>query len=586
MTTENSRADALTDLLPCPFCGGTDLEIANTHTPSFWVRCNECDAEATGEHFPTPTGTVRENRFHYSPTPDDTGFEATFENLHPEYQEAFRSAVNAWNRRTPALQPAAVPIDEPVAAWINYPVKTVDGEFAGYEKPELSFTRHAYGYDITMAEPLYRRAGAPAAAPETEQSIAADSYYWIAERIGTKDGYSVQEHVDAMCQVIDECADYFHDFVGADEGGNDEAVRIAKNIRALKAGVLQNVSAPTAPAPTDERAAFEKVFPMPADCQRIGNGRTAGYAPTEYGAWEANAFIRRWEGWKAARSASANETQTCSHQWTWADGKCADCGMIAQQPHAESGMTLAERIAHVGGRITEGGYVEFGSAMAVDALIQHALRDARASANETGAEGTQQLSTEIRELKAKLGSYEREREDQIRYLAAQSEEIAGFKQQLAQAAEPAAIPDEATFQRLFIKHGGPVDGEGWCINESGLRDFLHELAGTSQPVTIHQVIHQVWVEESSSWSDVTPAYYAERQPSNRRRVYYAPQPPAQADAREGLTDEQRDVLGGNFGALEQAENLCRATGNDSSADGLNALSYALRALLQGANHAE
>lgn len=79
---------------------------------------------------------------------------------------------------------------------------------------------------------------------ETEQSIAADCYHWIAERIGTKDGYSVQEHVDAMCQVIDECADFFHDFVGADEGGNDEAVRIAKNIRALKAGTLQDVSAP------------------------------------------------------------------------------------------------------------------------------------------------------------------------------------------------------------------------------------------------------------------------------------------------------------------------------------------------------
>ncbi|PRG59747.1 hypothetical protein C6T69_29090, partial [Burkholderia multivorans] len=63
-----------------------------------------------------------------------------------------------------------------------------------------------------------------------------------------------------------------------------------------------------APSPADERAAFEKVFPMPAHCQRIGHGRSAGYAPTEYGAWEASDFIRRWEGWKAARAASANET--------------------------------------------------------------------------------------------------------------------------------------------------------------------------------------------------------------------------------------------------------------------------------------
>ncbi len=59
-----------------------------------------------------------------------------------------------------------------------------------------------------------------------------------------------------------------------------------------------------APSPADERAAFEKVFPMPAYCQRIGSGPTAGYAPTEYGAWEAHDFIRRWEGWKARAAAS------------------------------------------------------------------------------------------------------------------------------------------------------------------------------------------------------------------------------------------------------------------------------------------
>jgi hypothetical protein len=40
-------------------------------------------------------------------------------------------------------------------------------------------------------------------------------------------------------------------------------------------------------------------------------------------------------------------------------------------------MTLGERIAHVGGHITDGGTVEFGSAMAVDALIKHVLRDVR-----------------------------------------------------------------------------------------------------------------------------------------------------------------------------------------------------------------
>lgn len=39
------------------------------------------------------------------------------------------------------------------------------------------------------------------------------------------------------------------------------------------------------------------------------------------------------------------------------------------------GMTLGERIAHVGGRTNAQGYTEFGSPMAVSALIQHVLRD-------------------------------------------------------------------------------------------------------------------------------------------------------------------------------------------------------------------
>lgn len=39
------------------------------------------------------------------------------------------------------------------------------------------------------------------------------------------------------------------------------------------------------------------------------------------------------------------------------------------------GMNLGERIAHVGGRENDNGYVEFGSVMAVHALISHVIRD-------------------------------------------------------------------------------------------------------------------------------------------------------------------------------------------------------------------
>ncbi|PVX75591.1 hypothetical protein [Paraburkholderia unamae] len=50
---------------------------------------------------------------------------------------------------------------------------------------------------------------------------------------------------------------------------------------------------------------------------------------------------------------------------------------------ATGGMTLGERIAHVGGRENANGYIEFGSVMAINALIQHALRDARAASKAT-----------------------------------------------------------------------------------------------------------------------------------------------------------------------------------------------------------
>ncbi|KXU38764.1 hypothetical protein AXE65_12025 [Ventosimonas gracilis] len=47
----------------------------------------------------------------------------------------------------------------------------------------------------------------------------------------------------------------------------------------------------------------------------------------------------------------------------------------AQKKSPTSGMTLWQRIEHVGGRINSQKYVEFGSVMAVNALIRHVLRD-------------------------------------------------------------------------------------------------------------------------------------------------------------------------------------------------------------------
>jgi hypothetical protein len=46
-----------------------------------------------------------------------------------------------------------------------------------------------------------------------------------------------------------------------------------------------------------------------------------------------------------------------------------------QEPSTTSGMNMARRILHVGGRNNAAGCVEFGSIQAVEALVRHVLRD-------------------------------------------------------------------------------------------------------------------------------------------------------------------------------------------------------------------
>nr|WP_254223985.1 hypothetical protein [Burkholderia multivorans] len=60
-----------------------------------------------------------------------------------------------------------------------------------------------------------------------------------------------------------------------------------------------------------------------------------------------------------------------------------------------------------------------------------------------------------------------------------------------------------------------------------------------EPVAIYQIL-----TEEGAWLDTTPEYYdrVKSDPALARVVYAAPQPPAQADARVGLTDEQRSTL--------------------------------------------
>lgn len=47
----------------------------------------------------------------------------------------------------------------------------------------------------------------------------------------------------------------------------------------------------------------------------------------------------------------------------------------AQEPSPTAGMTIAQRILHVGGRNNAAGYIEFGSIQAVEALVRQVVRD-------------------------------------------------------------------------------------------------------------------------------------------------------------------------------------------------------------------
>lgn len=60
-------------LKPCPFCGSEELELASTHTASYWIECG-CGAEVHGDYG------------------GDEG------NL-PQHMFAKQSAIESWNAR-------------------------------------------------------------------------------------------------------------------------------------------------------------------------------------------------------------------------------------------------------------------------------------------------------------------------------------------------------------------------------------------------------------------------------------------------------------------------------------------------------
>jgi hypothetical protein len=79
-----------------------------------------------------------------------------------------------------------------------------------------------------------------------------------------------------------------------------------------------------------------------------------------------------------------------------------------QVASATTGMNLGERIKHVGGRENAQGYIEFGSVMAVKALIDHVLRDLHTTPQPVvpEAEALARMFHETYESLAEVAGYE------------------------------------------------------------------------------------------------------------------------------------------------------------------------------------
>lgn len=70
-------------VLPCPFCASKHMTILNALAPCFKVACDNCSAEVHGLEV----------------APRGDGLYQTRKAALAGYRRAFKSAINAWNRR-------------------------------------------------------------------------------------------------------------------------------------------------------------------------------------------------------------------------------------------------------------------------------------------------------------------------------------------------------------------------------------------------------------------------------------------------------------------------------------------------------
>jgi hypothetical protein len=298
-----------------------------------------------------------------------------------------------------------------------------------------------------------------------------------------------------------------------------------RTIRAVNA-VMDAAMAPTAPAPADERAAFE------AWMQTGVLDSTPDLARDDLDNYDDWNTQRAWRGWQA-RAASANETgaKGAAVAWMRIDDP-RDCISDAKK------RDMIEHAGAPGARLAENYSIALGKIVPAQAAEPVAIPD-----------GWKLVPVELTEEMRAAANNHDQTMFQPTWASTYRAMLEAAPQHPAQADAPAEIRDLPMMRNAFR---------------------VTEVSGDPDPA-----------KQGFAMRFSFPSIEALHAADDEWNKFIAA---AQADAREGLTSEMRDVLGGNFGALEQAEDLCRATGNDSSAEGLKALSHALHALLKGAKH--
>ncbi|KVD71840.1 hypothetical protein WI89_01045 [Burkholderia ubonensis] len=152
-----------------------------------------------------------------SPADELAAFEAWYERTCPISAEALRTGACdesiqesrdemalGFSAGVAYARAAASPAAEAVEAWINYPVITNGGEFAGYGEPELSFERLGYGYDTSRAVRLIAAAPQPAQAdaPADGTYVTASERDQIIKALAASLPRSTEEYRQQICDAI------------------------------------------------------------------------------------------------------------------------------------------------------------------------------------------------------------------------------------------------------------------------------------------------------------------------------------------------------------------------------------------------